>query len=444
MNDTHNSGLETRQGASFGATSLSGRGFSPAENNAARSAPVEGVWGNPLRVSPGSSLDGAWIEIFRAGDYGERGNWTADDLDRVAAAYDPRKQSAPVVLGHPADDAPAYGWVKRLRRAGQSLWAQLEKVDPVLESLLRAGRFAQRSVALYRQFPLTGGPYLRHVGFLGAAPPAVKGLAAVRFADAEFQTIDAQFQSIASISSPGDQRSSEVFMSEPKSKLESFVDHLRSFFLPDPPTATPAGEGSADPSPVPPSDAFAERLAALEQRLEAVTSAKTSAEQKLAEVESDKSRAQVANFVETLRSQGRFPPMFEGWGVREFMERLARLEPGEAGEKNVCATDPSESLSGTDIPVCPPTLLVWFQEFLSKLPAVIEFRELGPSSSHRPPVTSHRSPVVRFTEPQRGMSVDPASVELAERAETLAAEESISYADALTRLREERRAPSTA
>jgi len=405
---------------------------------------------NPSRVPLSGSLDGAWIEIFRAGDYGERGNWTADDLDRLAAAYDPRKQSAPIVLGHPADDAPAYGWVKRLRRAGQSLWAQLEKVDPVLETLLRAGRFAQRSVALYKQFPLTGGPYLRHVGFLGAAPPAVKGLTPVRFtsAPAEFVSIAAQFHPIASTAFLAEEP-----MPGQKSKLESFVEHVRSFFLPDPPTpaATPTGEGSADPSPAPPLDAaaFAERLAALEQQLETVSSAKATAEQKLADAEAEKSQAQIANFVETLRSQGRFPPMFDRWGVREFMERLARVKEADPSaelraSKNVSPTDPSESLSGTDIPVCPPTLLVWFQEFLSKLPAVIEFRELGPSSSHRPPGASHGSQLVRFTEPQRGMSVDPASVELAERAEAMAAEESISYADALTRLREERRAPTTA
>lgn len=131
-----------------------------------------------------SALNGSWIEIFKAGDYGQRGAWTADDLDRIAAAYNPRLHQAPVVLGHPATDAPAYGWVARLRRAGQSLWAQLEKVDPAFEQLLRAGRFRQRSVALYRNFPPTGGAYLRHLGFLGAQPPAVKGLAPVRFLNA--------------------------------------------------------------------------------------------------------------------------------------------------------------------------------------------------------------------------------------------------------------------
>jgi len=64
MNYTRKPKLETRQAAS------SGHGFSRAENKGARSATSEGARGNPLRVSPPSlpsSLDGAWIEIFRAG-----------------------------------------------------------------------------------------------------------------------------------------------------------------------------------------------------------------------------------------------------------------------------------------------------------------------------------------------------------------------------------------
>ncbi len=390
------------------------------------------------------SLEGNWIEVFRAGDYGERGNWTPGDLDRLAATYDSRLHAAPVVLGHPADDAPAYGWIKRLRRAGQSLWAQLEKVDPALESLLRAGRFAQRSVALYKQFPLTGGPYLRHLGFLGAAPPAVKGLAPVRFADvaSESFSIDAQSRPIASISSLPEEP-----MPETKSKLENFIDHLRGFFVPDTPnpTATHAGEGSADPSPVPSlsGDAFAERLAALEQRLNTLAGAKASAEQKLNDTEAARVQEQIANFVESLRARGRFPPAFDRWGVQEFMERLAEIE---GADKNVhlTAKDPAAGAAGLNQDgEAARSLLVWFQEFLTKLPAVIEFRELATSVTHRSPDAGHRPPVVRFTEPQRGMSVDLESVELAERAEALAAEANISYAEALAQLREEQRSNST-
>jgi hypothetical protein len=347
------------------------------------------------------------------------------------------------VLGHPADDAPAYAWVKRLRRAGHSLWAQLEKVDPLFEALLRAGRFAQRSVALYTHFPATGGPYLRHLGFLGAAPPAVKGLAPVRFADA------------ACVTFAFDEQLSEVEMSEPKPKLEGFLDHLRAFFTPEPSSTVippaPSGVEGSEAEDRAEGPAFSERLAALEQRLEALTAGTPAAPEKQTEPEESRSlsraeardaREPIANFVESLRARGRFPPAYERWGVADFMERLAAADAAEGTDKNVCPTAAEDnavilSEAKDRDEVAPPGLLAWFQEFLTRLPAVIEFQELG---GHESRVASHLSrPVVRFAEPHRGMSIDPASVELAERAEALAAELGISYAQALTRLREERR-----
>jgi len=396
-----------------------------------------------------SALEGCWIEVFRAGDYGERGHWTPEDLDRLAASYDPRLQPAPVVLGHPADDAPAYGWVRRLRRAGQALWAQLEKVDPSFEALLRTGRFRQRSVSLYKDFPPTSGPYLRHLGFLGAAAPAVKGLAPVRFA--ELTAVSFAFE---------DSPSLEMTMSEPKSKLDSFLDHLRSFFTPQtdstPPVIPPAPSGSEGSESE--GSAFSERLAVLEQRLDTLAAERESAEKKLSEAESGRHHQQVASFVESLRRAGRFPPAFERWGVVEFMERLAALESMSGGtdipacpetfSRRVCLSPTGESADVPEAPVAQP-LTAWFHDFLTRLPAMIEFAELG-----SPAAATHRSlpaqaglaeggRLVRFTEPQRGMSVDPASIELAERAEALAAELGISYAQALTELRQEQRHTAT-
>jgi len=393
------------------------------------------------RLHP-SSLEGAWIEIFRAGDYGERGHWTPEDLDRLAAGYDPSLQPAPVVLGHPADDAPAYGWLRRLRRAGQSLWAQLEKVDPAFEALLRGGRFRQRSVSLYKTFPATGGPYIRHLGFLGAAAPAVKGLAPVRFADAATVSFafdsthrDTTFNPVAPATGP------EEPMPETKSTLDTFVDHLRAFFAPD--HSTPPGSAD-EAAPVDSSPTFAERLAQLEQRLDTLAAQKNSTEEKLSATQSAQRREQVASFVESLRRRGRFPPAFDRWGVADFMQRLAALEVStmqEPGSDDEFAAADSSSEAGAD--ATRPSPLVWFQDFLAKLPAVVEFAELSAGAAHRAPGASYRSPVVRFTEPQRGMSVDLASVELAERAEALAAERGITYADALAQLREQHRAAST-
>ena len=42
-------------------------------------------------------LDQQWIEIFRAGDYGEKGNFTPTVLDAIVSKYDPSFHEAPAV-----------------------------------------------------------------------------------------------------------------------------------------------------------------------------------------------------------------------------------------------------------------------------------------------------------------------------------------------------------
>jgi len=101
--------------------------------------------------------------------------WTEEDLDRIVAGYDPTAHEAPVVLGHPKDNAPAFGWVGELKRDGKKLLAQFRQLVPEFVEAVREGRFKKRSISLY------GDGTLRHVGFLGAVPPAVKGLTDVAF-----------------------------------------------------------------------------------------------------------------------------------------------------------------------------------------------------------------------------------------------------------------------
>jgi hypothetical protein len=117
-----------------------------------------------------------WIEVFRAGDYGEKGAYNARDLAEIAANYDPALHEAPVVIGHPRSDSPAYGWVEGLRAEGNVLKAKLKQLAQGFQDLVKSGQFKKRSIALYRN--LQGrGLYLRHLGFLGAQAPEVKGLA---------------------------------------------------------------------------------------------------------------------------------------------------------------------------------------------------------------------------------------------------------------------------
>jgi hypothetical protein len=120
-----------------------------------------------------NALEGQWIDVFRAGDYGDKGSYTPADLDLMVANYNPAQHEAPVVIGHPEHDAPAFGWVAALRRAGDTLQAKLRQVAPQFEALVGQGQFKKRSVAFYRT---ASGLALRHLGFLGAMPPEVKGL----------------------------------------------------------------------------------------------------------------------------------------------------------------------------------------------------------------------------------------------------------------------------
>ena len=117
------------------------------------------------------------VPVFRAGDYGEKGKYSADDIWAIAEGYDPSWLEAPVTPDH-VQEGPAWGWVKSLRAAGSELFATL-RVPADVFALITEGRYRRRSVEIYRNFTLRDGRsrlYLKAVSVLGAATPQVKGL----------------------------------------------------------------------------------------------------------------------------------------------------------------------------------------------------------------------------------------------------------------------------
>lgn len=127
-----------------------------------------------------------WLEIFKSGSHkdtsGTSSNWDAESLDKIVNIYNRRisedkSYQAPVVKGHPQTNDPAFGWVERLARRGNKIVALLKNLDENFIDEVRTGRFKKVSIALYPDL------LLRHVGFLGAAAPAVKGLNTAQFAD---------------------------------------------------------------------------------------------------------------------------------------------------------------------------------------------------------------------------------------------------------------------
>lgn len=128
-----------------------------------------------------------WCEIFKAGThtdhYGRKITKTIADIDELIKNFNEKNPDVPIVIGHPKVNSPAFGWVEKLKRKGDTLLASFKKVAPEFAEWVDKGLYQTRSISLY------GDNTLRHVGWLGAQPPAIKGLAEYQFAENEDITI---------------------------------------------------------------------------------------------------------------------------------------------------------------------------------------------------------------------------------------------------------------
>jgi hypothetical protein len=144
------------------------------------------------------------LHVFRAGKHvaasGEVAEFSAERVAAIAAAYDPKVYKAPFVIGHPKTDDPAFGWVGALQADGGNLFAEEDTEQPALpefKEMVNAGRFRNISVAIWPKghpsSPKPEGDYLKHVGFLGATAPAVKGLTPAHFKENDDKILVVEF-----------------------------------------------------------------------------------------------------------------------------------------------------------------------------------------------------------------------------------------------------------
>ena len=132
------------------------------------------------------------VEVFRPGTFramnGQEYAFTEADVAAMASGYDPEAAPAPVVVGHPKHDDPAFGWAKAfsVNEAG-TLVAELDMLAPAFVEAVAEGRYRKVSMKFFApdapNNPVPGSYYPRHIGFLGGAAPAVSGLAPAEFAD---------------------------------------------------------------------------------------------------------------------------------------------------------------------------------------------------------------------------------------------------------------------
>ena len=153
------------------------------------------------------------FQIFRAGTHqamgGELVTMNAERLKRIASAYEPSAKRAPLRIGHTQDpSAPKYGDVLGLAADGDDLYATAN-VSDALVNMVRDGHYKQRSASFCMPDspanPKRGEFYLDHIAFLGAHPPALKGMAPLNFAEGREKDVsplalDALYRSVVHFS----------------------------------------------------------------------------------------------------------------------------------------------------------------------------------------------------------------------------------------------------
>lgn len=303
-------------------------------------------------------------EIFKAGKHtasdGSTRTWSVQDLDQIINNYDPKYHEAPVVKGHPATNGPAHGWVKSLRRDGDTLIATMD-IHPDFASELSQEFFKKRSSSIYNN--LDGkGLYLRHVGFLGAMPPAVKALAdnTTNLSDAD-DCVCVEFS----------QEANKMIFSEWFKSFKKTVAEM--------PEEIPTGE-------ITPLQFSEEEVAARELAAKEATKAELQAEfaetarqaEEAAKAEAHKATLRAK--VDTLTASGKFLPAWEKAGLVQFLEGLAYAEDAlvefSEGEKQ----SPYE----------------FMLNFLEGLPKLINFEEVAIKATD--PGTADRTAAVAMAE----------------------------------------------
>lgn len=354
------------------------------------------------------------IEIFKPGRHtamsGAVIEFSESDLQATAAAYDPKLHEAPLVVGHPQLDAPAYGWVKSLTY-GDTLQAEPDQVDPAFAELVNAGRFKKISASFFLPRspanPKPGVYYLRHIGFLGATPPAVKGLKSASFAGAEEGVIE--FGDWSDVQNAGMwRRLREWFIAQfgldqadkiiPDYAVASLEESARADNDPKPAIA-PA---FADPPKETPMTLTPEQIKALQEENAALKSAADEAKKKeaqfaereksLAKAETDARRKSDTEFVDGLVKAGQVLPRDRD-GLISFLETCDRDAVIEFGEGDAKQTS---------------VAMKWLGEFLSRLPKQVDYSERAARGAEGDKTVSFAAP--------HGYAVDAHRLDLHQKA----------------------------
>lgn len=300
------------------------------------------------------------IQIFKTGNHtsedGRQWSFPADVVQQLVDNYDPAAFAAPLVVGHPALDAPAYGQVARLVLNGDTVEMEPAHVEPQFAALVNAKRFPNVSASFFPpehpSNPKPGQWYLRHVGFLGAAAPAIPGLKPASFNGTADGVVTLAFAAAGTTHTPQEEKT-----------VSTSEQH-------------------------PPAVDFAAQQAELDKQAAALAAR----EKRLAEKEAAAHQAEVASFAASLVDGGKLLPA-EQPAVEALLNTLATQEQ-------------PVSFAAADGQVSKPAAQL-LRDFLTGLPARVDFAEHSAPEDQGAPTASFSAPA--------GYSVSKDRIELHSR-----------------------------
>jgi hypothetical protein len=296
---------------------------------------------------------GAPLHLARVGTYTDSNKALVEITPEVLAdlvdSYDPALWRAPLVIGHPKTNSPAFGYLDRpaLIAAGTELEAVPVQVHPALSAAVREGHYTGGSISFWWPQtpgnPKPGRHYLRHFGLLGATPPAIPGL---RGADLSAPAPEPDADGPAVLALGVTDLSAVLITTEPTP-------------MPDPaaPTVADLSQQLAD---------LAAKEAELLTRLSALDAKAadlTAREQQLRDQEAAASLASATAFAEGLADQAKIRPA-----------DVARVA---AALVDMDSLKPAAEFAAPDDAQAPLNAGAWFRAFLGDLPPLVELSQVA-------------------------------------------------------------------
>lgn len=306
-------------------------------------------------------FNGQWIAISQLGKFndsaGDERDLNADFFEQVISNTKPN--NAPAVIGHPKDNSPAFGWATALRVNNGVLEAQFADTDDQFEQMVADGKFRKRSASFY-----LNPPSLRHVGFLGAMPPAIKGLREIQFSDGESIAVEISFNEEQIMSNENQTTADEK---------KKFTEWIKEFF----------GGNGQQPAPAANfTEADAQTLieTAVKKATETITAdftAKLEAKDTIINAllddvnkqTSSGKRSEIISFVESIPAE-KGKHFLKRAGIVEFMESLAQADENDA-EKAINFSE-GEGDAKVDHKF---SRVEWFKNYVNSQQSFVEFGE---------------------------------------------------------------------